>query len=113
MKYFNKKVRMGDMVFDSKKELNRYNELLLLEINKEIQELIRQPRFVLIETFKDNQGKTERGCHYTPDFSYRMNEKQYVEEIKSSYTAKLTDYPLRRKMFKLKYPDIIFIEKLY
>lgn len=105
-KYFAKRTKG----FDSKKESKVYLDLLCLEKSGHISNLVKQPRFCLFETFKDNQNRTERGCYYTPDFGYTENGKQVVVEVKSSYTAKLSDYIIRRKLFKLKYPEIIFEE---
>ena len=47
-KYHNKKVSLGGEVFDSKKELRRYNELLLLQRAGEISDLKRQVEYELL-----------------------------------------------------------------
>lgn len=112
MKYFNKKVVLNSIKFDSKKELEYYLKLKEEEEKGLIKNLKLQPEFVLIDSFRDKKGKLERKCVYTADFEYIdcSNEEYYVIEIKSKYTAKLVDYILRRKFFKSKYPEINFIE---
>lgn len=111
-KYFNIKSKESD----SKIEIKRYNELLLMEKNGEIKDISKQPNFVLQESFKyKDDKKKERQIAYTADFKY-FNIKQNVwiiEELKSKFTAKMTDYVIRRKLFKNKYKDdesIKFIE---
>ena len=112
MKYFNKKVIFNGIKFDSKKESEYYLKLKEDEEKGLIKDLKLQPEFLLIDSFRDKNGKLERKCVYTADFEYinRSSEELYVIEIKSKYTAKLVDYILRRKFFKSKYPEINFIE---
>ena len=47
-KYGNKKVELNGIIYDSKKEANRHQELLMLERAGEISDLERQKKFVLI-----------------------------------------------------------------
>ena len=58
-KYHNKKVNVGGIVFDSKLEAKRYQELKFLERVGDIKDLQLQPSFDLIPSFKKN-GKTFR-----------------------------------------------------
>lgn len=114
MKYFNKKVYFNGIKFDSKKELNYYNSLLLLEKQGLIKDIVLQPSFELIPSFKYN-NQTIRKCVYTADFQYydiKLN-KIIIIEIKSAYTSKLADYILRKKIFLYNNKDnetIIFKE---
>ena len=99
-KYFNKRTKSG---FDSKGESRRYNELILLERANEITELVCQPRFDFIY----NNIKI---CYYKADFSYKNKEGDLVvEDYKSSYTAKLPVYRLKKKLMKAFY-DINIVE---
>ncbi len=50
-KYKNKKVTIGNITFDSKKEARRYEELKLMEKTGLISNLVLQPRFTLQEKF--------------------------------------------------------------
>jgi len=114
-KYFNIKSKGSD----SKIEVKRYNELLLMEKAGEIRDISKQPRFILQGSFKYKDDKIkEKQIAYTADFKY-FDIKQSVwiiEELKSEFTAKITDYVLRRKLFKNKYKDdktMKFIEIVY
>ena len=88
--------------FDSKKEMNRYCELRLLEKAKVISDLQLQVSFELIPKQKD-----ERAITYKADFVYKENGILTVEDVKG---IKTKDYILKRKMFKYFYPKYKFIE---
>lgn len=108
MKYFNKKTKG----FDSRKEAKRYTELLILEKAGVITSLNKQVPFILLETFKDKAGNTERGIKYLADFVYYDREKKtlVIEDVKSPITKKLPSYVIKRKLVKKSYPDYLFIE---
>jgi len=114
-KYFNNKIKG----FDSKIEIQRKNELLLLEKAGVIKDIIKQPSFLLQESFKyKNDKRAEISIKYTADFKYFHNKKQkwIIEELKSVYTKKLADYSIRRRLFKYSIKDkedIEFIEIIY
>lgn len=84
-KYKAKKHVVDGITFDSKKEAQRYCELLMLQRAKEIKDLQTQVKFVLIPSQKDENGKViERECSYIADFVYydiRAN-KVVVEDVK-------------------------------
>ena len=103
-KYHARKCQVGNEVFDSRKEMHRYQELLLLEKAGQINNLRRQVKYILIpaqrETVikkgKPRPGKViEREVAYTADFVYEENGKTVVEDVKGMKTR---DYVLRRKM---------------
>lgn len=96
-KYRNQKVSVGDLSFDSKKELNRYLELSLLQKAGEISGLRFQVKFVLIPAQRDAEtGKViERECAYLADFVYQKGDETVVEDTKGFRTK---DYILKRKM---------------
>ena len=114
-KYFNKKSKGSD----SKIEIKRMNELLLLERRGFIQNISKQPSFILQEGFKyKNDKRAEISIKYTADFRYFdvLKNKWIIEELKSSYTKKLADYSIRRRLFKFSIKDkedIEFIEIIY
>lgn len=102
-KYNAKKTEVDGIVFDSKKESERYAELKLLERVGEIKALQLQPRFELQPPF-DKNGKHYRKIEYVADFMYADNRtgKVVVEDVK----GKLTDiYKLKKKMFEYAYPE--------
>lgn len=108
-KYFNKKCTVGGIVFDSRKEARRYQELLLFKRAGIITNLERQKKYILIpaqyETFprygKKGQELTpgkrliEHECSYVADFVYDEGGKTVVEDTKGMKTK---DYILKRKM---------------
>ena len=110
-KYGSKKVEVNGIVFDSKKEAKRYQELLLLEKAGAIRDLQRQVKYVLIPAQREwtneiytkgrkkgcfKQGKLlERECSYIADFVYIENGKIVCEDTKGFRTK---DYIIKRKL---------------
>lgn len=101
-KFGNKKVKVGDITFASKKEYSRYYELKLLEKAKVISNLQFQVKFEILPKQKD-----ERSVKYIADFVYIENGKTVVEDSKGYRTK---EYIIKRKLFKYKYPNYKFIE---
>lgn len=101
-KYRNKKVTMGDKVFDSMKECSRYVELSLLQKAGKIKGLKTQVPFELIPAQRDKEtGKLlERACSYIADFVYYENGKKVVEDTKGVRTP---EYIVKRKLMLQKY----------
>lgn len=114
-KYFNKRSKGSD----SQIEIKRYSELLYLEKKGNIKDISKQPSFILQEGFKyKNDKRAEISIKYTADFKYYdlIKDKWIIEELKSSYTKKLADYSIRRRLFKYSIKDkadIEFIEIVY
>lgn len=92
-KYNNKKTMVGDLKFDSKKEADRWVELLSRQERGVINDLERQTRIPL----KVNGVKVTT---YVADFTYTMNGEYIVEDVKSEYTKKLPVYRLKSKLFE-------------
>ncbi len=110
-KYWNKKVIINWIKFDSKKEAKYYQQLKLLERAWNIKDLELQPVFELQPKFSIF-WKTERSIKYIADFMYYDNEKnkQIVVDVKSSFTAKNPVYRIKKKLLLYKYPNISFVE---
>ena len=104
MKYHNIKTKKDGIIFDSKKEANRYAELKLLEKFGIIKDLELQPRFLLIPEFEKN-GKKYRKTEYVADFKYYDNKKNkwIIEDVKSEITKKDKVYRIKKKLFEWKY----------
>lgn len=96
-KYHSRKTTVDGIEFDSKKEANRYRELVLLERAGRIQNLQRQVKFVLIpaqyeilERYSEKTGKRlkdkkvtiEQECSYIADFTYHKDGKYIIEDVK-------------------------------
>lgn len=103
MKFNNKKVTISGRTFDSRKEYNRYCELLLLERGGYISDLKLQVKYVLIPAQKDENGKVlETKCSYVADFVYfdKKTQRTVVEDTKGFRTK---DYIIKRKLMLERY----------
>lgn len=109
-KYHSRKITIGGIAFDSKKESKRWQELCLLQRAGQITDLQRQVKFVLIPTqyekfprhskktgkrLKDGIRTLEQECSYVADFVYMKDGKQVVEDTKG---VKTKDYIIKRKL---------------
>lgn len=100
-KYHNTKVIYNGIKFDSKKEMQRYKELVLLKNEGIISSLELQKKFELQPSYKRN-GKTIRSISYIADFYYYDNVKrQYV--VEDTKGVKTEVYKLKKKLFEYKY----------
>lgn len=107
-KYNNRKINIGDEVYDSRKEAHRHFELKILEKAGEIKDLKRQVKFELVPTIRqpDSIGKRggihkgkviENGVNYIADFVYTdcSSGEKVVEDTKGFKTK---DYIIKRKL---------------
>lgn len=97
-KYYNEKVCLNGITFDSKKEARRWCELNLLLRAGKISEFHRQVKYVLIPAQRDGNGKLiERECSYVADFVYfdKESNKIVVEDTKGVRTK---EYIIKRKL---------------
>ena len=92
-KYGNRKVKMGDLTFDSAKEAKRWGELQFMVKAGEIKNLERQVRFPIIV----NGVKV---CTYVADYVYDEMAGRVVEDVKSEFTRKDPVYRLKNKLMK-------------
>ena len=82
-KYRNKKVVVDGIVFDSRKEGQRWKELKVLESSGEIEKLERQVKFQLLPRQTGSDGNVlERKVEYVADFVYIRDGKVIVEDVK-------------------------------
>lgn len=96
--------------FDSKKEAKRFDELYLLLKAKKIEELILQPKYLLMDTQRHG-NITYPKVTWSGDFKYKQNGKIIVEDVKSDATAKDKTYRVKIKWFLSLYgKDIEFRE---
>jgi len=113
-KYRSQKVKYiengEEKICDSKKEYSRLLHLKQLEKKGKISDLQEQVPFVLQEAIKANGRTIERAIIFIADFVYCEGGDKIVEDVKSTITKKNPTYILKRKMFKVKYPEYIFRE---
>lgn len=102
----------NDIVFDSKLEMEHYQELLLRVRGGEIEDLHLQVQFNLMQGFMHPQWGRVNAISYIADFVYKCLVGEYagktvVEDAKGMRTAHYID---KRKMFLKLYPTYIFLE---
>ena len=109
-KYGARKTERFGIMFDSRKEAERYMDLRAMLDAGDISDLKLQPRFLIIDRFTDRTGKRHRETHYSADFQYTLpNGQVVVEETKgNSRKAASRDFGLRWKLVVQRYPDIEF-----
>lgn len=96
-------VKIGNEVFDSQAEADRYMELLVAQKAGLISGLECHPHYDLIPTQKVPGQKCLRAHGYTADFRYMRDGKEIVEDVKSVRTREERDYIINRKlMYMLK-----------
>jgi len=93
-KYRNVKTESSGIVFDSKKESKRYEELKLMERAGEIRNLTLQPKYpIIVEGIKI--------CVYRADFTYQTKQGQtVVEDVKGIRTQA---YGIKKKLMRAVY----------
>ncbi len=96
-KYRNVKTRVGDIVFDSKREAARYFELLILTREGEIKDLVLQPTL-------ECWVKDLKVCNYKADFSYMENQfGKWVSVTEDCKGMKTPVYKLKKKLVRAIY----------
>ena len=112
-KYHNKRVRVGDESFDSKKEYHRWLELSILEDAGVIRNLQRQVKYVLIPAQREPETISQRGRQipgkvieretvYYSDFTYEQDGEIVVEDVKSPAT-RTEAYRIKKKLLLERY----------
>lgn len=94
------------IVFDSKKEMTRYQMLLILQKKGVISDLSLQPEFILQDKFV-YQGKVVRAIKYKADFKYLQDGKTVIEDTKGMKTK---EYLIKKKLFLMQIKDDESIE---
>jgi hypothetical protein len=99
-KFGNKKVTVDNILFDSKKESDRYLFLRMRERLGEIQSLDLQPVFPIVVI--DPDGVKHHCGDYTADFRYWEGLHLHIEDTKSKAT-KTEAYQLRKTIIEALY----------
>ena len=95
-KYGNRKVEVGGITFDSKREARRYLELKAMEAAGEISELRLQVKYLLIPSQRIDGKVVEREVAYVADFTYYDKGGNLVVEDTKGHRTK--DYIIKRKL---------------
>lgn len=94
-KYGNRKITVGGETFDSRREYDRYRELVLLARAGKIHDLVRQVKFELVPAQKEGKKVVERAVYYIADFVYWEGDEMIVEDAKGVRTDV---YIIKRKL---------------
>lgn len=112
-KYGNKKATHNGITFDSRRERNRYINLLTLQRAGEISDLKMQVSFEIIPAvyeIVEKQMKTkvkkvekcvQRATHYIADFVYKDKDgNEIVEDVKGSTKMLTPEFRLKMKLMR-------------
>lgn len=92
------------MLFASKREMKRYQELELLARAGKVKDLVLQPEYELIPAYV-YQGKRRPPVLYRADFRYWDCEKNciVIEDVKG-YATDI--FKLKMRLFEYRYPEL-------
>ena len=97
-KYGNQKTEVDGVVFDSKKEAQRWSDLKYLEYGGYIHDVQRQVAFELVPAYPPEFKMPMR---YIADFTYRDQfDRLIVEDVKSDATKKNRAYRMKKHLMK-------------
>ena len=109
-KYWNIKITIEGIVFDSKKEADRYLVLRFLLRAGVIDNLKLQETFLLQRAYTTPEGKRIKAITYTPDFTYLDNTLGFkvIEDVKNEHTA-TQQFKIKWKMMQEQYPQYKYL----
>ena len=115
-KYKAQKTKRGKLTFDSKKEAERYDALMLLQKAGEIRGLKLQVRYCLQEAYTTFEGDKVKSIDYIADFVYERRTApdsygqrywlQVVEDVKGykdPSSAAYRVFSMKAKLFRSRY----------
>ena len=98
-KYRNRKTVLDGITFDSKREAARYQELKVLAARGVIEDFRHQAPFVLAPGVRfSDEKRAKPALRYVADFSYRLDGRLVVEDVKSKVTAGAAAYRIKRHL---------------
>lgn len=100
-KFGNKKIEYQGMKFDSKKEMQRYLQLLEFEKKGQISDLELQVYFELAPSVKfEAEPRAKPALRYVADFVYILDGVKIVEDVKSKITREDAVYRIKKHLMK-------------
>lgn len=101
-KFKAEKVELDGIIFDSKKEFQRYIELKAMQQRGEIRDLKHHTKFELAPKTKiEGEKRTKPALRYFADFTYYRSTGEFVvEDVKSAATRKLASYRNKKHLMK-------------
>ena len=107
-KYGAKKCQLDGHKFDSQAEMRHYLVLREMQRAGEITDLEVHPKYRLLPSFRNKQGKKLRPVTYTPDFRYVDGKGQVVEDVKGRKATTTQAFVIKSKLFQWRYRDVRF-----
>lgn len=102
-KYRSEKCQVAGIVFDSRKEANRYVQLKDMLDKGQIRDLKLQHTFVLQEPYMTAAGDKVGRIEYKADFTYYTSDDEFIiEDVKSHVTKNIERYKLKKKLMAAK-----------
>lgn len=108
-KYQNESMVIDGILFQSRKEADRYQELKLEKRVGHIEKFELQPRFLLQEGFTTADGKRVQPMYYVADFKVWYRDGRTVIIDTKGFRNRV--YLNKLKLFRKRYPDVEFIEE--
>ena len=100
-KFGNKKIEYQGMKFDSKKEFQRYLQLVEFEKNGQISDLELQVYFELAPSVRFTaEPRAKPALRYVADFVYMLEGHKVVEDVKSKITREDAVYRIKKHLMK-------------
>lgn len=100
-KYRNKKVKYGNLKFDSQKEFERYLVLESWQKAGVISDLRLQVPFVLAPSVRfAGSARAKPALRYFADFTYQKDGFLVVEDVKSVVTRENPTYQIKKHLMK-------------
>lgn len=98
-KYRNRKTVLDGITFDSEREASRYQELKVLADRGVIEDFRHQAPFVLAPGVRfSDEKRAKPALRYVADFSYKLDGRLVVEDVKSKVTAGAAAYRIKRHL---------------
>lgn len=101
--YIGTKCIYKDLVFDSIDEKNYYVKLIN---DDRVSDLSIHPKFILLDGFRNNEGKALRSITFKPDFMYKIDGAIYIVDVKPLNKRLIdADFTIRWKLLQHMYKD--------
>jgi Protein of unknown function (DUF1064). len=101
--YKGTKCTYNDFTFDSIDEKNYYIKLIS---DNRVEDLLGHPKFILLDGFRNYEGKALRSITFKPDFMYKIAGQVYIDDVKPINKNLIdADFSIRWKLLQHMYKD--------
>ncbi|NFH69055.1 DUF1064 domain-containing protein [Clostridium botulinum] len=103
MHYRGKKCTYNNIEFDSIPERDYYIKLLE---DKGVSNLQVHPKFILLDGFRNHEGKALRSITFKPDFMFTHGGQKYIVDVKPNNKKLIdSDFMIRWKLLQSMYKE--------